>query len=295
MNEREQNCRLVLVVLLFVVWFLAACGGSGSNAAKSTPTDPRAAFFGVMWQGVQNGSMDCSWLDIFRDVPKPALSFLAVSYGVNNDCLAEFLADEREKVVNAYLSNGVCIRRRNCSDIELSTTGQIVAAARWVNHIFYLHCKNCRKILTIQLEDNLDEHTACLIADAVREAVPDAEVWRNPERAADIGSSYTCFDGIELHNSTDYSEGVATAWSNDGADLLLGNTIWANPSRVSRDDARRGARESGADIVYFWAADGNCLLTDSGAAPWPYKRDCSNRDSKTISDLNQLLLTTNGG
>lgn len=265
--------RLVVIILLLV-----SCGG-GSESSSPMP-DP---MLGIMWQSVQK-SDECAWLEVFNGIDNKNLSFLWGSYGSNRICLDRFLRSGGSKLLRIYLSNGVCIRKKNCSEKEINSISDIKKAAEEVSKITGAVIQ-----IVPQLEDNWTDAYACEVAYQLRK-VTHHEIWRNPVSQLQLSASFACFDGIELHGERPLFTSANASGSNDGRSLLLSPYEWGGLS-ISRDDANRERNAFGRDSYYFlWHALGNCLKGDTANAPFPYQRDCENRPD-IISDLNQILLT----
>lgn len=281
--------RVSLAVLASLLFF--SCGtGERSDRREEEKSTTRIA--GASWLSAMTERGDCAWIEMFSTSKRPALAFLWESFGANRECLVDYFSLPGSKVVQAYLSNGTCIRKRNCSHREAQSIGDIVS--RGVDAALFVleRCESCEVRLIPQLEDNWTDEVACEIAHKMRVFAPDnVSIWRNPVRATAHNFYRDCYDGVELHNVEEFPEPYRgrCAWSNDGFDLELGNTIWPLEFRISRGavlELAAGALR-GCDI-FIWTADGNCLDDDSGRAAEPALRDCR-ADAATVGDLGRMI------
>lgn len=285
-----------MISLFLLLYSLASCGSDGEISLKPvpTPTSSGPNYVGISHLGVNHLLMDCKWLDLFSHSKKPALAFLYRSFGNNDACVISFLKRYPNALVNLYASNGSCLRKDICSEKEATTAEEIIARAKEGASLISDHCPGCHLRITIQLEDDLDNTTACYIADALRLLLPpQTEIWRNPNNPKRHRFRSNCFDGVELHNKHRFPRRYRgrCAWSNDGQDLLVGDTIWNHQPRITSGRVYELATGelAGCDI-YLWTADGNCLGTDSNAAPAPPHRSCKT-DPATIDGLSRLTET----
>ena len=100
--------------LCFIVFLLCvSCGGGGVEEDKSRSV-------GLTFLGLRSETVDCKQVFQMLDgIEQPAISFLWESFGENDDCLDEFLADSRPKIVQVFLVNAVCLRKGNCAGADL--------------------------------------------------------------------------------------------------------------------------------------------------------------------------------
>lgn len=264
--------------LFLCILFVIACGSQEQQDAQQD------AYLGVMWQSAMKPG-SCDWLQIFNDVEHVNLSFLWGSYGSDSTCLHQLFNTTRPIVLRAYLSNGVCIRKRNCSALEVESVGEIVQALGEVQTLVAA-CPSCVLQIVPQLEDNWTHNQACAVYNALR-GKTDANIIRNPVKQSQVDYDYNCFDGIELHN--ELPEGRSTfSGSNDGAAILLSSYDYSGLS-ITLDEARRRRDIYGrGSYFYIWHPLGNCLHGDTAQAPYPYLRECENRPD-ILQDLNTLL------
>lgn len=264
--------------LLALFIFCFACGSSEQQDAQQDP------YLGVMWQSaMKTGS--CDWLQIFNDVEHVNLSFLWGSYGSDSTCLHQLFNTARPIVLRAYLSNGVCIRKRNCSALEIESIGEIIQALGEVQAVA-AHCASCVLEIVPQLEDNWTHNQACAVYNALRGRT-DASIIRNPVKQSQVNYDSSCFDGIELHNELPERR-QRTSGSNDGAGLLLSRYDFSGVS-IDVAEAIRRRKLFGRDSHYFlWHPLGNCLHGDTAQAPFPYLRNCEDRPD-ILQDLNDIL------
>lgn len=240
--------------------------------------------------------MPPDWTGIFNGIDYVRLGILWRSCGENDLALAAFLSDERPKHITIRASNGTCIKKGNCGPIEATTFDQIIQRSVEAAEFVRRYCRQCTATLVIQLEDQLLPEESCRIAKAVRSEFTargiDYEIGRNPLNASYLGDSTRCFDRIELHNSDagNLSGFDSCTWSNDGADLQVGGTIWSLPFRIELQDFERTAdRVVHSCAAHLWTADGNCLGVDSSVAEFPADRLCGPVDPGTIKRLNRFL------
>lgn len=264
---------------LFLLIFILSCGGSPDQKTES--------FTGVMWQSAMKGGASCQWHGLFKGVPEPYLAFLWGSYGKDSSCLVPFLQSNPHSKIRVYLSNGVCIRKGNCSRLEAASISDILGNAKEATKLIKDNCPDCELELVLQLEDNLLPNHACLFAEKLNDE-GFLYVERNPVDESLLDSG--CFSGYELHNSTNFPGGSSRRiWSNDGKNLLLqeydfrGLHIDLAETRRVRDQIGRSSS------ILLWHALGNCLHGDTTDAPYPYLRTCEDRPD-IIKAINEELL-----
>lgn len=286
------RCFFLILILL--------CTPSGCGSDRLHTTSERSASatfrYGVDFFGVQNGTMSPDWTRIFDGVDYVRLGILWRSFGTNDLALAAFISDPRPKHITSRASNGTCDKKKNCGPLEAVTFDQIVQRSVESAQFIKTYCKQCTATIVIQLEDQFSPKKACRIAKAVRASFGilgiDYEIGRNPLNASYLGDSAKCFDRIELHNSDagNLAGFDSCTWSNDGADLVVGRTVWSLPFRIEISDFERTAdRVVRHCTSHLWTADGNCLGGDSSTAQFPSDRICP-LDAFTITDINRFLL-----
>lgn len=269
------------LVLAFSLLLLACGGGSGSGSNENTQSDP---FLGVMWQRAQKDS-NCTWLKIFDDIEQVNLSFLWNSYGNDNTCLLSLFSSGKSITLRTYLSNGVCIRKNNCSEREIQSTGDIKKALVAVQALA-TNCPTCLLQIVPQLEDNWTHEKACSVYEALK-PFTSAEIIRNPVKQSQVNYDATCYDGIELHNELPAGRQLFSG-SNDGASLLLSDYAFSG-LLIDVVEASRRRNAFGRSSYYFiWHALGNCLKGDTRNAPFPHQRVCEDNENIYI-DLNSIL------
>ena len=294
--------RLYCIKKVFAASLIAVIVGCGGDSRQLSEDRVlvTGSLAGVSWLSALNGR--CEWLDIFSDVPIPVLSILWGSFGESPHCVMQWLREPRFKVLNVYLGNSVCVRKNNCAAEDTITAAGRLANALKIARLAHEGGEWAELRITLSLEDNFGTEEACTEASEIRSALLEAgyhsvEVWRNPERASEHDFSSDCFDGIELHNDQrfpiDYAG--ACAYSNDGADLEIGNTIWDLPNRTTRQRLIEVLRGSFSGCTsYIWTADGNCLSTDSLRAVHPSARNCIYSES-TGRELREMIIKVQGG
>lgn len=254
---------------------------------------------GLSWLNLQNETMGCEWLSAFDGLPELYLGFLYGSSGDSVQCLLIWLSDQRPKTLVAYLSNGVCIRKDNCSEREAITPNDIGTRAREVQMIVETHGVNTEIILVPQLEDNWGQEAAQEARRAVLASVgPGSRIYRNPVTAAQAGSrDESSFSGLVLHYDAFEESGEPPppcVYSNDGWDISGIGSTWNIPHTAPITEVIKRARELPACIVLLWAADGNCLTQDTRDAPLPHLRNCEPNPEK-IEILNRSLIKLQRG
>ena len=295
--KRFDCIRKTIVASLIAVAIGCGEGTSDRLESKALVT---GSLTGISWLSALNG--DCEWLKIFSDVPVPVLSVLWGSFGESPHCVMQWLREPRFKVLNVYLGNSVCLRKNNCAAEDTITTRGRLANALKAARIAEQGGDWTELRVTLSLEDNFSTEEACAEASEMRSALDAAghhsvEIWRNPERASDHDFTSDCFDGIELHNDQRFPDDYIgpCAYSNDGADLEIGNTIWDLPSRITRGRLIEVLRRSfNRCTSYIWTADGNCLSTDSIRAVHPSDRNCV-YDESTSNELREIITEVQGG
>lgn len=289
---------MLRILLTVTVLFVAACGsergGESSGVGTLRATIGRA---GTVVMLAQNPSMNCDWVKVFNGVDYVALSFLWGSAGDSNYCLAELVKDGKPTSINVYIANGSCERKDICSEREATTPDKVVEAGVDAVRTLQQVCPDCEITVTLGLEDNWSAREACMLAGKLRGSLSlfgfSTPVWRNPVNHYQIGGSADCFDGFELHGYQfeHFPNRKPCRWSNDGADLLLGNRTWSASDLISVSEFKRVAREIPDCSVYAWSAEGNCLTADSSRAPAPHERTCGAMTAEAVTGLNDLLLT----
>lgn len=273
---------MLVKYLILLSAILIACGGGNNSGEIAGQSD---TYLGIMWQRAQKGS-NCNWLRIFDGVEQINLSFLFNSYGSDNTCLLKLFNTDKEIRLRSYLSNGVCIRKNNCSEREIQSIPDIELALVAVEALAS-DCATCVLEIVPQLEDNWTHSKACEVYNRLK-AITKNDVIRNPVKQSQVDFNNTCFDGIELHNELPEGRQLYSG-SNDGAALLLSEYDYSGLS-ISVAEASRRRDALGRDSYYYiWHPLGNCLHGDTAQAPFPHQRDCRD-DSQIYTDLNKLLI-----
>jgi hypothetical protein len=296
-----------IVAICCIASLCLACGESPKKPqASNTPETEQnneslqlESGVGLSLLAVQNSSYGCEWISAFDGIDTLYLAILWNSFGDRNDCLIRFLEDTRPKVLNVYLSNGSCERKKNCSEREVANPfRELPERALAVKELVQAHATNTRLIVTIGLEDNYLDLNAEYFCESIKRRDNAIEVWRNPVKADQLNNT-NCFSGYELHHQEREADAtrfrVACGYSNDGYDLEgIGIGEWALSNRIDTtallDEIGNRKRDC---ISYIWSARAsNCLRFDSGQSVAPHFRQCDfNRD--VFSNLNQLLREAN--
>ncbi len=275
-----------------LVFFLSCGSGKTEELISLIP-------HGLAFYHIQNPTMPCDWIRIFDGLPSIRLSFVHRVSGDSDRCLIRLLEDPRPKAIQIFLSEGVCVRKANCSDRNPSTGDQILEAGKEIAHIIDLHCKKCTISYIPQLEDDFTGFRACDVALALRLGISKIanhgfQIWRNPNIKTD--PDFVCFDGVELHEFESYGlrqvPQALCSYSNDGVDLEVGS-VWNLPHRITTRSFLQNVKTRFQHCFsYLWTATGNCLQTDSSVSRRPVNRSCP-LDAVKISELNRILLEAN--
>tara|TARA_R110000868_G_scaffold330792_1_gene591786 strand:- start:1091 stop:1876 length:786 start_codon:yes stop_codon:yes gene_type:complete len=238
---------------------------------------------GLMWQSVRKNNESCSWIKAFNKKTNPYLAFLWGSYGDDNRCLIKFMEKFPKARIRVYLSNGICIRKNNCSKLEATSTKAILKAACEAKALISSVCPECRQEIVYQLEDNYEGVKACKLARKYRKKVG-GKIYRNPTFRTQLDPN--CFDGYELHNDVMTLNNFV--WSNDGKSLLLDDYQYNGLVMSVAELERQKAKLRRKDDVILWHAAGNCLYGSTETAPYPFKRTCQERPD-IIKSLKKLM------
>ena len=291
--------KFFLCAALFAIGVLTSCGG-GSSLTDEPESDVRSDIYytGLSFLGARSYSYECSHLlNMFDGVRRPALAVLWPSFGDNNQCLIPWLKKDfgQPKALNVYLYNGPCRRRTPSVCFGEDTRGieeTINRSAFQADALFSLyHNPGDQLIFTIGLEDDLDNETACRIAEGLRISYPHARISRNKNGNA-LDSDLECFGLYEVHGQAFRASngGINYAYSNDGEDSEIGG-YWNVSSRVDSASLLSrvtGGRYGEAVYFYFWDARFNGLTEDLALSPPPSDRRI-NLDSDFSSLVNAFL------
>lgn len=270
--------------LILLLLFFLACGGDDSASSPGIPDRN----LGVMWLSATN-DQSCEWLEIFEGVEPINLSFLYPSFGKDFSCLREIFSWGVETNLRVYLSNGICKRKSNCSDLEPRNLGEVINAFLEIERVV-LDCPHCTLQIAPQLEDNFSHAEACQYAAALQ-GLMSYEIIRSPVTIESVDDNDPCFDGIELHNEDPRGSQRPGYYSgsNDGKSILLPSEYAFSGLHISIPGASRFRDEIGAPgRFYIWHALGNCLHRDTAQEVFPHLRNCDTRPD-IYHDLNQLL------
>ena len=232
----------------------------------------------------------------FEGIGQPAITFLWGTFGTKKSNLKPFFEMNKDKphLVQVYLTNGVCIRKRNCKRGEVcrkDTSSKWNRKLRKKNLILKLKLKarvrsvkktlekhgneNSRFVLVPQLEDNLTNGAAREFIKIIREVWP-YEVVRNP-----VGNNpykhLSGADALELHHINAPLGGTILYASNDGEDIHFNHrdaTLLPSINSKSVRGYLSRAKSSGVRGIFLWAGLWQGLRGDSGGAPPPRRRNC---------------------
>lgn len=288
---------MIRILWVLTLFFLISCGDGSEQPIHPTREEPLFKV-AVMWQGVQNASMPCTWTEMFEGLRKARFSFPWNSYGESNGCLLSFLQSDQPKLINVFACQGVCKRNKNCSERECRTDQDLIDRAVDIALFLEEFGKNTELILTLELEDNYSHRKACDLRARVESRFLELnlqrpQLWRNPVHAKNFDFNDPCgFDGIELHNSeASHIRGTQTipvAWSNDGSDLIIPGSLRHLEPSIDVPTLRRTIEGNSFSLSYIWYSGGNCLSSSAAQSPFPHNRNCID-EWEAITLLNVLL------
>jgi hypothetical protein len=288
--------RLTLA-LIFTLISLSGCGGGGASTHTNATSPPDEAYIvGFDVYLAQNHSKSCEWIDLYVGQPTLALTILWQAGAYNDVCLKKFLHDQRPTTLQLFVANGVCDRKRNCTEQERAALRDY-GLANTIEALNFIRAESQGPIdiqIIVSLEDNMSyaqARDACL--NLKHTVAGEAQIWRNPNEPSTHNFNDDCFDGVRLHNHHQFPTSYSgkCSWSNDGLDIdFPTGEVWSLPHRISPEEMLNQVRERRGDCdIYAWSASAsNCLRRDSSEVASVDRRDCSSSD--TNIDLIKALI-----
>lgn len=291
--NKGDKMRYFLSAFIALV-ILCACGGGGSDSEPTPMADAKYdEYLGVTLLGLRSPTFNCEDLkSMLEGVQRPALSFLWKSFGENDQCLDWFLDDPREKTLQVFVINSVCVRKRNCEGPDRGGFENFIQYSREAYLKVDLPSReNLTFIITPGLEDDMWNQDFAELSDFIRADLPGVLIGRN--RNDQVISDVDCAgaDVCELHNNARAEAfDKVLGYSNDGYDLDLGGEIWSLPNRYSREGvfSRITNGDPREEYLYLWKASFNGLRVDSGDTPPPFRRDILISQTDVV-EINKLL------
>lgn len=280
----------------FIALFLVA---SVAHAERNT-------YFGVDFLALQHRDFPYrKAMKVFSGVDRPALGYLHGTFGRRMNGVEHFVNRHGTKphLIRVHLYNAVCVRHGNCAPRELMPkwtrddwNRKLVEMPKKLKRrlqdralevrdsLEAIVNENTRLVLSIALEDNLQDGAARNLVEVLKEVWP-YDIIRNPMLPF---SSPATSDALELHISHGLlGGGLYLYGSLDGASVAFKHRKPSTEKTLTPNDARAFLRGGSGRAIALFLWDGAHQGLGSGgttAAPRPFDRNIrvDRRDIKTF-------------